>query len=323
MAASKSRLLWHQLPPAVQAEVGRIAGGGTVTDAQNCPGGFSPGLACRVRLDDRQRPDDRRPLDNGRRLFVKAMDCDAWPGEAATYRAEAAITAALPESVPAPRLHGTFDDGRWIVLVFEDVDGHEPSQPWTTEDLRRVVPALKQMSAALTPSPIAAPAGHPRLGGWAELAADAGCLANLASLSPWAAKYLDRLIELEQRGLTAAATGNTLLHCDVYAHNILLTPERVVFVDWPHARIGNPLVDLVVLLSSAAADGIDPEPFAIDGINGMNGMNGLDGILAANAGFLLAGGLSEPWPGLEAITTMKLHLGTGALTWLQRRLVAA
>lgn len=74
MAAGKSRMLWHQLPLDVQAEVGRIAGGGTVVSAQNCPGGFSPGLASRVRLDD------------GKRLFVKAIDATAWPGEAATYR---------------------------------------------------------------------------------------------------------------------------------------------------------------------------------------------------------------------------------------------
>src|SRR5688572_18384647 len=118
-------MLWHQLPQEVQAEVCRIAGGGTVVAAWNWPGGFSPGLASRVRLDD------------GKRLFVKAMDAAAWPGEAATYRAEAAITAALPETVPAPRLHGSFDDGRWIVLVFEDIDGGEPSQPWSAEELRR------------------------------------------------------------------------------------------------------------------------------------------------------------------------------------------
>jgi hypothetical protein len=271
--------------------------------ARNCPGGFSPGLACRVRLDD------------GKRLFVKAIDAMAWPGEAGAYRAEAAVTAALPETVPAPRLHGSFDDGRWIVLVFEDIDGREPSQPWSAAELRRVVGALESMAGTLTPSPIDVPAGYPRLGGWAGLAADAGCVAKLTSFFPWAARHLDRLISLEQCGLADAAAGDSLLHCDLYAHNILLTPERVVFVDWPHARVGNPLVDLVVLLSSAATDGVDPEAFISSGP--------IDGILAAHAGFLLAGGLSETWPGLEAITAMKLQLGGGALTWLHRRLQAA
>ena len=92
MAASKSRLLWHQIPATVRAEVARIAGGGRIVAAQNCPGGFSPGLASRLRLED------------GRGLFVKAMDGEAWPHEAVTYRAEVTVAAALPEAVPAPRL---------------------------------------------------------------------------------------------------------------------------------------------------------------------------------------------------------------------------
>ena len=37
--------------------------------------------------------------------------------------------------------------------------------------------------------------------------------------------------------------------------------DRVVFVDWPHARRGAPVIDLVTFLSSVAADGIDPRLF--------------------------------------------------------------
>jgi thiamine kinase-like enzyme len=113
------------------------------------------------------------------------------------------------------------------------------------------------------------------------------------------------------------------VHFDLYPHNILLTPERVVFVDWPHARLGNPIVDLVTVLSSATADGLDPEPTLRDhaadaGID----QTAVTAILAANAGFLLAGGLSPMPVGLEAIAAMKLHLGLGAVTWLHRRLAA-
>ena len=117
MAASKDRPLWHELPKRVQAEVERLAGGRVVT-ARNCPGGFSPGLASRLTFTD------------GQRAFVKAMDVDTWPDEAAPHRAEATIAAALPSTVAAPALLGTFDDGHWVVLVFEDIDGAEPVQPW-------------------------------------------------------------------------------------------------------------------------------------------------------------------------------------------------
>jgi Phosphotransferase enzyme family len=47
---------------------------------------------------------------------------------------------------------------------------------------------------------------------------------------------------------------------DLYPHNILLTADDVFFVDWPHARLGAPLSDLIAALTSASADGIDPEP---------------------------------------------------------------
>lgn len=94
--------------------------------------------------------------------------------------------------------------------MFEEIDGREPGQPWSAAELCRVVEALETMAGALTPSPVAAPADHPRLGGWAELAGDAGCVAKLTSLSPWATRHLDRLISLEQCGLADAAAGDSL-----------------------------------------------------------------------------------------------------------------
>ena len=31
------------------------------------------------------------------------------------------------------------DDGRWVILIFENVDGVEPLRPWTAPQIRRVV----------------------------------------------------------------------------------------------------------------------------------------------------------------------------------------
>ena len=131
---------------------------------------------------------------------------------------------------------------------------------------------------------------------------------------------MSRLVELERDGL-AAAQGDALVHFDLYPHNILLAGERVLFVDWPHARPGSPVIDLVTLLSGAAADRLDPEPIlrahpALAAIP----RGTIDSILVAHAGFLLNGGVSAAPPGLEAITAAKLHVGLGALWWLHRRL---
>ncbi|MEN3309517.1 MAG: hypothetical protein V7603_5719 [Micromonosporaceae bacterium] len=307
MSASKDRLRWNQIPAPIRAEIEQLLGG-TVITARNCPGGFSPGFASRLTLTD------------GRRVFVKAMDADAWPEEAMTHRTEAVTTAALPATAPAPQFLGTFDNDHWVALAFEDIDGAQPPQPWNPTDLGRVAAAVGQLARAVTPSPITLPHDHPRLGGWAELAHDRSRLTQLPDHSRWAANNIAHLIRLEEEGL-AAAQGPSLVHFDLYPHNILLTPRRVLFIDWPHARLGTPVVDLVVVLSSAAADRIDPEPILRNHAGTTEFEPGtIDAILAAHAGFLLNGGLSPTPPGLEPITKAKLHLGHGAVNWLQQRL---
>lgn len=209
-----------------------------------------------------------------------------------------------------------------MVLAFEAIDGTEPAQPWHRADLHRVATAVAQLAQAVTPSPIALPREHPRLGGWADLARDAARLPRLPAHSAWAARHLSLLIALEEEGLESAQ-GLSLVHFDMYPHNILLTPERVLFVDWPHARLGAPFIDLLMLLSSGAATGIDPEPILREQpLAAEIGPRALDGVLAAHAGFCLAGELRPATPGLEAIVEAKLSVGRGAITWLERRLKA-
>lgn len=292
----RRRPAWAELPGHVRGAVEALVGG-RVVRADDCPDGFSPGFASRLTCED------------GRRRFVKAIDADAWPGEVGAYRTEAAVGAALPATVPAPRLLGVHDDGHWCALAFEDVDGVSPSTP---ADTHRVVAAIGDLARTGTPSPVPLPVDHPRLGGWADVAADPSRVDALRRYAPWAATELDALTALDRDGRDAAR-GGSLVHGDLYPHNMLLTGDRVVFVDWPHARLGAPVVDLVTYLSSVAADGVDPEPYL------PAGSAAVTEVLAAHAGFLLAGGLAAPHPGLEAITTAKLRLGLAALDWLRRR----
>jgi Ser/Thr protein kinase RdoA (MazF antagonist) len=309
MTASKQRPRWDDLPAQVRAEIEQLVAGPVVA-AQNCEGGFSPGFASRLRLA------------NGRLAFAKAVDTDAWPQEAAFHRAEALVAAALPAMVPAPRFLGSRDHGHWVILAFEGIDGTEPSQPWNQADLHRVAAAITQLSQAVTPSPITLPGDHPRLGGWAALTRDPPRRARLRAHSRWAASHLPLLTELEHQGL-AAARGTTLVHFDLYPHNILMTPSRVLFVDWPHARLAAPFLDLLLLLSSAAAGGIDPEPIIRDNpLTTGTDPRAIDAVLAAHAGFCFAGALAPAPPGLEPITAAKLALGRATIAWLKRRLTS-
>jgi hypothetical protein len=316
MSASKNRPRWNGLPERVRGQIEYLVAGRVVA-AENCDGGFSPGFASRL------------TLAGGRRVFAKAIDAVSWPDQAPIYRDEiqvatglaAALAAdgAVAAAVSTPRLIGSLDDGRFVILAFDCVAGAEPARPWHLADLTRVAAAVGRMSSALTPSPLALPAGHPRIGGWATLAADGPTLARLRVMSPWSARQLDQLITAERRGLDAAR-GTALVHFDVLPHNILLTCDQVTFVDWPHARLGAPIIDLLIVLASGAADGLDPDPVlraqpvatAVDDAD-------VTGVLAALTGFWLAGALDSMPPGLGPIAAAKLHLGRGALRWLRRR----
>ncbi|MYZ39481.1 aminoglycoside phosphotransferase family protein, partial [Streptomyces sp. SID4917] len=152
------RIPWRGLPRSVSAGIEDVLQG-TVTAAGSQQGGFSDGLAVRLELSD------------GRRAFVKAVDAVAAPAVGAFHRREIGVTGGLPSGVPVPRLLGSFDDGEWVALVFEDIDGALPAQPWREDELERVLDAVTGLAERLTPAPPLEPAlAAPRLGGWARLA---------------------------------------------------------------------------------------------------------------------------------------------------------
>jgi Phosphotransferase enzyme family len=306
MSASKNRPRWGDLPPSVRGQIEDLVGD-EVAGAENCQGGFSPGFASRL------------TLASGKRAFAKAVDGREWPSQVPMYRDEAHVAATLPARLPAPRFLGSRDDGRWVIMAFECIEGAEPLRPWRPADLARVVATAARMSVAASPSPVQVPSHHPRLGGWLEISAEPTLRARLDGFSRWAARELDELIALEERGLVAAR-GATLVHFDALPHNIVLTRDRVYFVDWPHARLGAPFIDLLMLLTTAWADGIDPEPLLTSQpIMRVTAPADVDAVLAAFAGFCLVGGLGTIESGLQPIAAAKRELGRGALGWLQRR----
>jgi hypothetical protein len=151
------RLGWEELPAAVrQALQARL--GSPVIHAATQPGGFSPGLAARLRLAD------------GRRVFLKAAGPDPDPHTPALHRTEAQVTANLPPTAPSPRLLWAYDQDGWVALAFEDVQGKLPTLPWQPGELQRVLEVVAELATMLTPAPVAAPSVATRLGeafsGW-------------------------------------------------------------------------------------------------------------------------------------------------------------
>jgi hypothetical protein len=306
-----TRVEWAAVPEPVRRSI-ELRLGSPVSEAASQVSGFSPGLAARLRLAD------------GRRVFVKAIAPDeesGAPGGQDAYRREARITAALPRDVAAPRLIDSWDASGWVVLALENIDGVNPDLPWKPDQLSRVLETITETAQRLTPSPIAAPragsAGGE--GHWASLAADPERLERLSDIEPWAAANLAGLIELEGR-CESAGRGETLLHTDIRADNIVMTDERVYLVDWPHAEIGAAWVDLVWFLPSVGMQGGPPprNVFRSHPLAGGADRSDVAAVLAACAGFMIEGATRPPPPGLPNLRVFQLHQGLQATAWLRQ-----
>ena len=310
--ATGARLHWEQLPgPVRHALEARL--GSTVTESVTQPGGFSPGVAARLRLAD------------GRRVFLKAISGRPNPDSPAMHRREARIAAALPASVPTPRLLWSYDDGDWVAILFEDVDGWTPVTPWRPDELSRVLDAVTQLVQSLTPSPIAVETIAERLReplqGWRTLRAAARTTSdNLSGVPDWARRNLERLAQLES-AWEAASAGATLLHFDLRADNILLTPDRVLVVDWPHASLGAGGMELLQILPSIAMQG-GPKPWEIFDSHPL-GRRAPDrevtAVLAAVSGYLVRQSRLPAPPGLPTLRAFQRDQGIPAMEWLMRR----
>lgn len=305
-ASGGSRIEWHELPPGVRAEVEALLGA-RIVEADNQPGGFSPGLAARCRLSD------------GRRAFVKAVSPELNPHSCRIHRREAEIARRLPDAAPAPRLRHVHDDGRWVALVFDEIDGCQPAEPWTFEDLDDVVPAVRSLGRTHLPKghglQTVVQRHHSAFRGWRRFATGDG---DLARLDGWTRSRLATLAELEAEWEHAAA-GRALLHADIRADNILLGPDgTVTFVDWPWACVGAPFVDLALLLPSIGLGG-GPRPGAV-----VERYRLLDGqeerflaVSVAAAGFLQRSALDPPPAGLPNLRAFQQAQADVALPWLR------
>ncbi|MEU5992132.1 phosphotransferase [Spirillospora sp. NPDC047418] len=306
-----NRIGWGDLPQRLRNAF-TDAMGAAVSAEQRQTGGFSPGLASRLTLAD------------GRRVFLKAISADRDPHAPMLYRREAHVMEHLPKPAPAPRLRWTHDDGTWVALALDDIDGHAPAQPWTAEELDRVLAALAALADDLTPAPADALAITEDLAenfsSWRRLAARSAT-DGTGQLPTWAHENLGQLAELESHW-ARAAIGTTLAHTDLRADNILLTPPRLMIVDWPYAVTTTPWMDLLLFLPSVtASSNIDPEQIwrryrharaAPD--------DDVNAVLAAIAGDYLTQSLRPAPPTIPGLRAHQRAKGDAALRWLRTRI---
>ncbi|QMU78211.1 aminoglycoside phosphotransferase family protein [Streptacidiphilus sp. PB12-B1b] len=242
---------WTDLPAEVRAAVEQRLGS-RVTAAVDQTGGFSRGTAARLRCAD------------GSRAFVKAVTREGDPFTVALAEREASVAAAFtPElGLPAPAFRGVVDQGGWLALLFDDIEGHIPAVPWRPDELALTLTALTALSERATPSPVPdLPVWGGALGewhGWNRLLADEDPLADVPA---WARRNSARLAAAEQ-WFPAATAGDTLLHSDLRSDNILVSGTEVTFVDWAWAARGQPWIDPMVFALCAAVQG-HPDPQSV------------------------------------------------------------
>lgn len=310
-APGSPRLPWESVPADIRAIVDERLGS-PVVRAVSQDGGFSPGAAARLWCAD------------GTTAFAKAVSPGQNTGTPLLHRNEARIAAQLPASAPVPRFRFAHDDGDWVVLVFDASPGRLPPLPWTFRAATRVASAVRRLSAELTPCPVvdvrsAGTLLADDLTTWTRLADDPP-----DDLDPWELRNLGRLSEVGERllGPGSGLDGDTLLHLDLRADNILLEPSgRVVFVDWPWACRGAAWIDLVLFaLDPMVYGGIDPQGL-VDAGGGLGGVEpaAVTGLLLGLAGMWALASRQPVPPGMPTLRAHQRRFHDAALAWGRRR----
>ena len=306
------RQKWPSIPERIRQAFEAWAGS-PVTSAISQASGFSPGVAARLRLAD------------GRGYFAKAVSSTPNAYSPAMHRREARIVGGLPEHVPVPRLRWFHDDGEgsWVVLVFDEIHGHHPRQPWQLDELQRVLDGLAELAERLTPSPsaelrTASDTVGTGICGWQQLCAEPA--ETIQRLDEWSRRNLEALADLESRA-PAAVTGNTLLHFDVRADNVLLDSERVWFVDWPAASVGAAWFDAAAFVPSVTMQGGPPPEDVFMRYPGsrLADPEAVTCAVATLAGYFIRQSLRPPPPGLPTLRAFQAAQGAVAREWLAQR----
>lgn len=302
------RLDWAEVPASVRRAVDEMLGAPVVATTQ-VSGGFSPGPAVRAELAD------------GRVVFVKAVGSSLNPDTPAMHRREAMVLRTLPPAIPAPRLLCVVDDGDWVALAIEWVDGRNPDAE-CADDVLRLIAVLERLAADTRGTDIAGIGSFADVhsgvyGHWVTLAEEPA-----AGLDEWSRRHLDLLAELDH-AVPDATAGDHLVHADVRTDNVLLTDNHGdVLVDWPAASIGAPWIDLIGLLPALHLDGGPPpaEAFSASELGRSADVQAVDVLVAAIAGYFTRKALLPPPPGLPTVRAFQAAQGAIARAWAAQRL---
>jgi Ser/Thr protein kinase RdoA (MazF antagonist) len=230
-------------------------------------------------------------------------------------RRERHIAAALPTHAPAPALLHAYDDGEWIALAFEEVAGRLPHTPWQSDELDCVLDATLALGALVPRTTVHSLAEQygAMFTGWRILSAEA----RDAPMDDWCRAHLDELAGVEARW-EDATRGDGLIHGDVRSDNVLLTDDRVVFVDWTSTCTGAPWFEVVAMLPSVELEGGGAPEAVLARIGRDIPHEQLVPLVVAIAGYFVnMSRLPDP-PGLPTVRAFQRAQGAVTNAWLRR-----
>ncbi len=228
------RTPYDAAPPQIHSWAAEILGA-PVVDV--CPriGGMSPAVAVSLRAA------------NGATAFVKAVGGTVNPDTPTHFRHEIEVLSTLPPAPYRAGLLSAYDDGDWVAIALEDVDGRHPD--WgSPADRRAVFNAVRRQSAELTPIPDHLPLDSTRDVVTKHLAAMRNATpTEVAGLPEWAARQLSHLTALAQRSLDHHQD-QSFCHWDIRHDNILIRHHdgQPVLLDWGMSRRGEHWADTMM-----------------------------------------------------------------------------
>lgn len=215
------RLGYAAVPAAVRAWVDEALGSPVVATIEQV-GGMSPGCATRVTCAD------------GTRAFVKAVGHALNPDTPGLFRREIGVLGHLGEHELWARLLASYDDGAWVALLIEDVEGRHPDFA-DDDEVEAVLAGVARLSGVLRERGV--PASVDLLDVSHVFRKWAGSLDALPGAAPetpvpdWLRGdpygWADVLHEQARRPMPDP------VHWDIRIDNLLRRPGgKIVFLDW-------------------------------------------------------------------------------------------
>ncbi len=242
------RMSWGQAPAELTAWI-EVRLGSRVARWDDRSGGMSTGIACVVTGED------------GRSLFVKAVDGSENPFALQLLTREAELSARLPQLPGVPRVLDAGEvpvrDDRWWAMITPAVPGRAVPHPWRPGDLARALQAWDPVARVLAGTPWELTSRPPPFfTGWRALAAD-----RADPWQPLVTSWLDREARLIDLSCGSSHDPPVLSHLDLRADNILLTDapagQEAWFVDWAHPGLAARWIDLALVLADVVGSGAD------------------------------------------------------------------